>query len=112
LLALRPPGEARRRASPLSSVTPWLRGFFGEPLYTETVDAGESTVLWRLYRAVGPQKGDRVRAVILPGGPPFTLAFFANDDMDRAENYDSMDLAIFRSNEIRQSLLKDNWKED
>jgi hypothetical protein len=76
------------------------------------VDAGGATVLWRLYRADGPQKGERVRAVMLPGGPPFTLAFFANDDMDRAENYDTMDLAIFRSDEIKRSLLKDDWKED
>jgi len=76
------------------------------------VAASESTVLWRLYRATEPQKGDRVHAVVLPGGPPFTLAFFANDEMDRAENYDSMDLAIFRADEIKRSLLNDNWKED
>lgn len=53
-----------------------------------------------------------MRAMILPGGPPFTLAFFANDDMDRAENYDTMDLAMFRANEIKRSLLSDDWKED
>lgn len=76
------------------------------------MDAGGSTVLWRLYRAAAPRKGDRLRAVLLPGGPPFTLAFFANDDLDRAENYDSMDLALFRSDEIKRSLLKDDWKED
>ena len=84
-------------------------------------------MLWRLYRAKGPldsaregaglardqpQKGDRIRAMILPGGPPFTLAFFANDDMDRAENYDTMDLAMFRAGEIKRSLLNDDWKED
>jgi hypothetical protein len=76
------------------------------------VDPGASTVLWRLYCATGANKGDRTRAVVLPGGPPFTLAFFVNDDMDRAENYDTMELAIFRSNEIKRSLLKDDWKED
>jgi hypothetical protein len=76
------------------------------------VDPGGSTVLWRLYRAAGTNKGERTRAMILPGGPPFTLAFFVNDDMDRAENYDSMELAIFRSNEVRRSLLNDDWKED
>lgn len=69
-------------------------------------------MLWRLYRATGPQKGDRIRAVILPAGPPFTLAFFANDDMDRAENYDTMELAIFRADELKRSLLNDDWKED
>jgi hypothetical protein len=76
------------------------------------VDPGGATVLWHLYCAAGRNKGDRTRAVVLPGGPPFTLAFFVNDDMDRAENYDTMDLAIFRSNEIKRSLLGDDWKED
>jgi hypothetical protein len=65
-----------------------------------------------MYRAAGPRKGDRAHAVVLPGGPPFTLAFFANDEMDRAESYDTMELAVFRSDEIKRSLLKDDWKED
>jgi hypothetical protein len=76
------------------------------------VDPGGTTVLWRLFRATGPDKGERVRAVILPGGPPFTLAFFANDDMDRIENYETMELAVFRSDEIKQGLLQDDWKDD
>ena len=74
--------------------------------------AAGSTVLWRLFRAAGAAKGERTRAVILPGGPPFTLAFFANEDMDRVENYDTMDLALFRADEIKRSLLDDDWKED
>ena len=69
-------------------------------------------VLWRLYRATGPNKGDRMRAIVLPGGPPYTLTFFANDDMDRVENYDTMELAMFRSDEIKRGLLGDGWKED
>lgn len=72
------------------------------------MDAG-ATVLWRLFNAA---TRDRTRAVILPGGPPFTLAFFANDEMDRVENYESMDLAVFRSDEIRRSLEADGWKDD
>ena len=71
-----------------------------------------STVLWRLFRAAGAAKGDRTRAVILPGGPPFTLAFFANDAMDRVENYETMEMAMFRADEIKRSLLADDWKED
>ena len=74
--------------------------------------AAGSTVLWRLFRAAGDAKGERTRAVILPGGPPFTLAFFANEDMDRVENYDTMDLALFRADEIKRSLLANDWKED
>jgi hypothetical protein len=76
------------------------------------MEAAGSTVLWRLYRAGGPSKGDRSHAVVLPGGPPFTLAFFANDALDRAENYDTMDLAMFRADEIKRSLLAADWKED
>ena len=73
------------------------------------MDADGSTVLWRLLR---PSDRDRVRAVMLPGGPPFTLAFFANDDMDRVENYDTMELALYRADEIKRSLLQDDWKDD
>ena len=53
-----------------------------------------------------------MRAIVLPGGPPYTLTFFANDEMDRVENYESMELAVFRSNEIKRALLQENWKED
>ena len=73
---------------------------------------GSTTVLWQLYRASGPHKGDRVQAAILPGGPPFTLTFLANDEMDRVENYETMALAIFRADEIKRGLLDDGWKED
>jgi hypothetical protein len=50
--------------------------------------------------------------VILPGGPPYTLAFFVNDELDRAENHDDMDLALFRADEIKRSLLGDAWQEE
>ena len=73
------------------------------------MDAAGTTVLWRLFR---PATRDRSHAVILPGGPPFTLAFFANDEMDRVENYDTVDLAMFRADETKRSLLDDDWKED
>ena len=73
------------------------------------MDAAATTVLWRLFR---PTTRDRTRAVILPGGPPYTLAFFANEDMERVENYDTTELALFRSDEIKRSLVSDGWKED
>lgn len=88
------------------------------------MDASGTTVLWRLFRRFDssrhparPAQGEpggpeRAHAVILPGGPPFTLAFFANGDMDRVENYDTMDLALFRADEIRESLIADDWEED
>jgi hypothetical protein len=76
------------------------------------VASNASTVLWRLFRAAGPAKGDRTHAVMLPGGPPFTVAFFANDEMDRVENYESVDVVLFRADEIKRGLLADGWKED
>ena len=64
-------------------------------------------MLWRLVRG-----RDLSHAVVLPGGPPFTLTFFANGEMDRVENYDTMDLALFRAEEIKRSLLDDDWKDE
>jgi len=96
-------------------------------MYTEQMEGAGSTVLWRMFRAAGVSKRpvdparesaglahrrDRSHAVILPGGPPFTLAFFANDEMDRVENYDTMELALFRADEIKRALLDDDWKDD
>ena len=72
------------------------------------VESLAPTVLWRMFRT----GREHVRAVLLPGGPPFILAFFANEQMDRAENYDTMDLAVFRANEIKRSLAKDGWSEE
>lgn len=73
------------------------------------MDAAASTVLWRLFK---PTTRDRAHAVVLPGGPPFTLAFFANDAMDRVENYETMSLALYRSDEIKRGLLAEDWQED
>jgi hypothetical protein len=82
------------------------------------------TVLWRLFRpAAGPAPTgspprasklppQHARAVILPGGPPHTLTFFVNDALDRAENYDTLDLALFRAADIRRSLTEEGWKEE
>ena len=65
-------------------------------------------MVWRLFK-----KGrDHLRAVILPGGPPYTLACFANDAMDRVENYDTMDLALFRADELKRALNDDGWTEE
>ena len=72
------------------------------------MSASLPTVLWRVYN----DKRQHARAVILPGGPPFTVSFFVNDVMDRAENFDTMDLAVFRADEIRNSLLTDGWRQD
>ena len=57
-------------------------------------------------------KREHSRAVVLPGGPPHTVAFFVNNTMDRVENYDTMDLAIFRAEEIKRSLIEEGWREE
>jgi hypothetical protein len=68
----------------------------------------EPTVLWRLFH---PQ-GRHARAVLLPGATQVTLTFFVDNVMDRAENFDSMDIALFRSEDVRRTLVADGWKED
>jgi hypothetical protein len=72
------------------------------------VDASDATVLWRLFN----DRREHSRAVILPGGPPHTVAFFVNNTMDRVENYDTIDLAVFRAQDIKRSLVDDGWRED
>lgn len=68
----------------------------------------DNTVLWRLYN----DRREHSRAVMLPGGPPHTVAFFVNDTMDRVENYDTLALAMFRADDIKRSLIEDGWKEE
>jgi hypothetical protein len=72
------------------------------------VETAAPTVLWRLFKT----GREHARAVILPGGPPHTLAFISNDQMDRVENYDALDIAVFRADEIKQSLIADGWREE
>jgi hypothetical protein len=76
--------------------------------YDGIVNATEPTVLWRLFHP----RGRHARAVLLPGEPPLTLMFFVDDVMDRAENFEAMEIALFRSDEVRRSLLGDGWKDD
>ena len=68
----------------------------------------EPTVLWRLFHP----GGRHARAVLLPGPPRHTLTVFVNDVMDRAENFDSMDVALIRSEDLKRSLVADGWKDD
>ena len=37
-----------------------------------------------------------------PVGRRLRSHFFANEEMDRVENYDTMDLAVFRADEIKR----------
>ena len=66
------------------------------------------TILWRLFKT----GREHARAVILPGGPPYTLAFFSSDQMDRVENYDTIEIAVFRADEIKRTLAAEGWMEE
>jgi hypothetical protein len=70
------------------------------------VDSTEPTILWRLKRG-----GDAAHATIIPGDGQTTVAWFFDGVMDRAENYDSLDLAVARADYIKGVLLRDGWKE-
>ena len=64
-------------------------------------------VLWRLTRG-----RSTAHATILGAVPPITITWFFDGQMDRAENYDTLDLAMARADHIRSVLLKDGWKDD
>jgi hypothetical protein len=64
----------------------------------------DPTVLWRLTRG-----RSTAHASILPGPGLTTITWFFDNVMDRAENYDSLDLAVARSDEIRQVLIEAGW---
>jgi hypothetical protein len=68
----------------------------------------ESTVLWRLRT---PRR-EAAHAAVLPGGPPFTLAFFVAGQLDRVENFETLDLAVFRAEDVKRSLLGEGWTEE
>ena len=66
----------------------------------------DPTVLWRLSR--GPSTA---HATLFPGADQVTVTWFFDGVMDRAENYDSMPIALARADQIRGLLLRDGWKE-
>jgi len=56
------------------------------------------------------KRGDsRAHATIFPGAPQTTIAWFFDGMMDRAENYDSLDLAVARAEHIKGVLTQDGW---
>jgi hypothetical protein len=48
-------------------------------------------------------------ATIIPGESRTTITWFFDDVMDRAENYDSLELALARADQIRGVLMRDGW---
>ena len=50
-------------------------------------------------------------ATLFPGDSQTTITWYVDNVMDRAENYDSVELALARAEEIRGVLLRDGWTE-
>jgi len=48
-------------------------------------------------------------ATIFPSDTQTTITWFFDGIMDRAEKYDSMELALARADEIRGVLERDGW---
>jgi hypothetical protein len=66
----------------------------------------EPTVVWQLKRGRSV-----AHATILPGGDRTTVTWFFDGTMDRAENYESLELAVARADEIRGVLERDGWSQ-
>jgi hypothetical protein len=64
----------------------------------------DPTVLWRMRRG-----RNAAHATIFPGDSHHTVTWFFDGVMDRAEQYDSIQLAMARADEIRGILLRDGW---
>jgi hypothetical protein len=66
----------------------------------------DPAVLWRLTRGAST-----AHATIFPGRTQTTVTWYIDGVMDRAENYDSEEVAMARAEQIRGVLLRDGWKE-
>ena len=71
----------------------------------EVISPTDPTVVWRMTRG-----RSTAHATIFPGPTQTTLTWFFDDVMDRAENYDSVEVALARADEIRGVLERDGWK--
>lgn len=67
----------------------------------------DPTVLWRMARG-----RNTAHATIFPGPDRATVTWFFDGRMDRAENYETVDLAMARADHIRSILIKDGWKDE
>jgi len=69
--------------------------------------SSDPTVLWRMTRGK-----HTAHATIFPGDTQTTITWFVDGVMDRAENYDSLDLAMARADQIRGVLLGEGWNQE
>lgn len=63
-------------------------------------------VLWRMTRG-----SSAAHATVFPGDRQVTVTWFFDGVMDRAENYDTMEIALARADQIRGVLLRGGWRE-
>ena len=63
-------------------------------------------MLWRMSRG-----RHTAHATVFPGPDRVTVSWFFDGQMDRAENYDTLDLALARGDHIRSILVKDGWRD-
>jgi hypothetical protein len=70
------------------------------------ISPSDPAVLWRMSRG-----RSTAHATIIPGERRTTVTWFFNGVMDRAENYETLDLALARADQIRGILEKSGWKE-
>jgi hypothetical protein len=70
------------------------------------MDSTDPTILWRMSHG-----RSRAHATIFPGPTQTTVTWFFDGVMDRAENYETLDLAVARADQIRGVLLSEGWKE-
>ena len=68
--------------------------------------ASDPTVLWRMSRG-----RHTAHATVFPGPDRVTVTWFFDGQMDRAENYDTLDLAMARADHIRSILVQDGWRD-
>lgn len=66
----------------------------------------DPAVLWRLTRG-----RSTAHATIFPGAAVTTVTWYIDGVMDRAENYETLDLALARADQIKGIFVRDGWKE-
>jgi len=71
---------------------------------SNTPTTSDPTVLWRMSRG-----RHTAHATVFPGAERVAVSWFFDGQMDRAENYDTLDLALARADHIRSILVKDGW---
>jgi hypothetical protein len=68
------------------------------------MNPSDPTVLWRMARGKST-----AHATIFPADTQTTITWFFDGVMDRAEKYESLELALARADHIRGVLERDGW---